>query len=184
MLTARESKYCTDITDRLERACALLKGRKMDDPVDPVALYDVLSSRRQIQGNLSNDVSFAASLLAKKYLLSAFGAEFDAAAKPQGAAGIDIDVQAPDGSRIVAEIKTTVPYQFADFGAQQAESFKRDFAKLAAADAVHKFLFVSEPSAFSVVTKPKYTKLIPGVRIVLLATGEEHVCIPNGCSGR
>ena len=46
---------------------------------------------------------------------------------------------------------------------------------MAAADAAHKFLFVSEPSAFAVVKKPKYTKLMPGVRIVLLATDEEHV---------
>jgi hypothetical protein len=76
---------------------------------------------------------------------------------------------------VVAEIKTTVPYQHVDFGAQQIVTFKKDFAKLASADAAHKFLFVTEASAFTVLKKPKYLAQIPGVHLVLLTTGEELV---------
>ena len=140
----------------------------------PVVLFEFLSSLRQIQGNLSNDVSFAATLLAKIYLQAKFSLTFDAAEKPQGAPGIDIDVKAPDGSRIVGEIKTTVPYQINDFGAQQAASFKKDFIKLAAADAKHKFLFVTDARAFEFLKKPKYLALIPGIRVVNLTSGAEH----------
>jgi hypothetical protein len=173
-LTPGEARYCAEIADRLERACSHLNGRTLGSSADPVALYAFLSTLRQIQGNLSNDVTFVANLLAKRYLQNAFGVDFDAAAKAQGAPGLDIDVLARDGSRIVAEVKTTVPYQPGDFGAQQAASFKRDFAKLVQAEAKYRFLFVSEPSAFEVVTRPKYTKLIPGVRIVSLSNGAEH----------
>jgi hypothetical protein len=67
----------------------------------------------------------------------------------QGAPGIDIDVETSEGHRIVAEIKTTVPYKPSDFGGKQAESFKNDFAKLVEAEAAHKFLFVTDSRAFS-----------------------------------
>jgi len=133
-----------------------------------------ISAFRKIQGNISNDGSFIATLLAKQFLNSKFGVNFDAAEKPQGAPGIDIDVRTSEGHRIVAEIKTTVPYRVSDFGAQQAASFKKDFAKLAASDAAHKFLFVTDSSAFSALKGDKYTKLMPGVRIVHLITGQEH----------
>jgi len=35
---------------------------------------------------------------------------FDAAGKPQGAPGLDIDIHTTDGQHIIWEIKTTVPY--------------------------------------------------------------------------
>ena len=174
MLTARESRYCAEIADRMSRIRDHLNEASLADPVEPSTWYEFLSALRKIQGNLSNDLGFVATLLAKRYLSSKFSVDFDAAEKPQGAPGIDIDVRTADGQRIVAEIKTTDPYQPNDFGAQQAASFNKDFIKLAAASAAHKFLFVTEPRAFSVLQKPKYTKLIPGVRIVLLTTGEER----------
>lgn len=103
------------------------------DALEPVALFRLLARLREVQGNLSNDVSFAATLLVKAYMAKQFGVTFDATAKPQGAPGIDIDVTTAAGHRIVAEVKTTVPYQPSDFGAQQAEAFKKDLAKLAKA---------------------------------------------------
>lgn len=136
--------------------------------------YEFLSELRDIQGNASNDLSFVATLLAKIYLSKHFEISFCAAEKPQGAPGIDIDCRTPTGERVVAEIKTTKPYQLADFGAQQAAMFKKDFEKLAAADAKHKILFVTEPRAFEVLKKPKYLNLMSGVRIVLLKTGEHY----------
>lgn len=77
-----------------------------------------------------------------------------------------------DGYRIVAEIKTTVPYQVSDFGAQQAASFKKDFVKLVTSEAKHKFLFVTDAGTFLVLQKDKYTKLMPSVLVVHLSTGQ------------
>jgi len=174
VLTPREQKYCDEIADRIDRVRAMLVERTLDRQGSPVAWYDFLSALKQIQGNASNDLSFIATLLAKHYLADRHQTSFCAAEKPQGAPGIDIDVTTAQGERVVGEIKTTVPYQVVDFGAQQAAMFKKDFAKLLAADAKYKYLFVTEPAAFEVLKKPKYLKLMPGVRIVLLKTGEEH----------
>ena len=174
MLTEKEKRYCSEIADRVSQMREFLNKNTLVEPPQPIEWHSFLSTLRKIQGNISNDGSFIATLLAKQYLRSKFGIEFDAAKKPQGAPGIDIDVETAEGHRIVAEIKTTVPYQVSDFGAQQAASFKKDFAKLAASEAKHKFLFVTDSRAFSALQKDKYTKLMPGVRIVHLATGEEH----------
>jgi hypothetical protein len=174
MLTEKERRYCSDIADRVSRLRAFLSENTLAEPPEAAKWHSFLSELRKIQGNVSNDGSFIATLLAKQYLHSQFGVDFDAAAKPQGAPGIDIDVKTTEGRRIVAEIKTTVPYQASDFGAQQAASFKKDFAKLAASEADYKFLFVTDSAAFAALHKDKYTKLMPGVRIVHLATGQEH----------
>ena len=61
-----------------------------------------------------------------------------------------------------------------DFGAQQVTSFKKDFVKLNSALAEHKFLFVTHELAFTALQKSKYCSQIPGVKIVLLTTGEEY----------
>jgi hypothetical protein len=169
-LTDREKRYCSEITQRISHMRTFLNENALPDPPDPTAWHSFLSQFRKIQGNLSNDGSFIATLLAKQYLCSHFKVAFDAAEKPQGAPGIDIDIETDEGDRIVAEIKTTVPYQVTDFGAQQTASFKKDFAKLSASEAKHKFLFVTDSRAFSALQKEKYTKLMPGVRIVNLNT--------------
>lgn len=174
VLTSREQKYCDEIADRIDRLRMLLTERSLDRQGPPAVWYEFLSALKQIQGNTSNDLSFIATLLAKRYLGEKHQVSFCAAEKPQGAPGIDIDVTNPQGERIVGEIKTTAPYQVLDFGAQQAAMFKKDFAKLTAAEAKYKYLFVTEPVAFAILKKPKYLKHIPGVRIVLLTTGEEH----------
>ena len=174
MLTEKEKRYCSDIAERVSRMRKFLGENALADPPEPTEWHPFLSALRKIQGNLSNDGSFIATLLAKQYLRSKFDVDFDAAEKPQGAPGIDIDVKTLDGQRIVAEIKTTVPYQVSDFGAQQAASFKKDFAKLAAAEADYKFLFVTDSVAFAALKKDKYIKLMPGVRIVHLSTRQEH----------
>ena len=174
VLTERERRHCSDIADRVSKVREFLNSNVLTEPPEPTQWHSFVSALRKIQGNISNDGSFVATLLAKQYLNSKFGVDFDAAEKPQGAAGVDIDVETPEGHRIVAEIKTTVPYQGSDFGAQQAASFKKDFAKLAASDATHKFLFVTDSGAFAALQREKYTRLMPGVRVVHLATGQEH----------
>lgn len=173
MLTPGELRYCNELASRLERVRNHLNATPIHASQEPVALFNMLATFRELQGNLSNDVSFAATLLAKAYLYNKFGLTFDAAEKPQGAPGIDIDVNTPKGERVVGEIKTTVPYQANDFGAQQAKSFKADFAKLATVIAQHKFLFVTDSRSYKVLLKPKYLSQIPGVTIVNLTTGDE-----------
>jgi len=175
MLTQNEREYCVQIAGRIEKLRHFLNARFLASPEIPSEWYSFLAEFKTIQGNLNNDISFVATLLAKSHLQKLFQVSFDAAAKPQGAPGIDIDVQTNDGQRIVAEIKTTSPYQATDFGAQQAASFKKDFAKLAAAKAQHKFLFVTEQRAFEALRSPKYTCQISGVRVVLLPEGKERV---------
>ena len=173
-LTPAEQRYCEDIARRIDRIRQLLGDKTLGDPNSPALWYDFLSELRNIQGNSSNDLSFVATLLAKRYLSQHFQISFCAAEKPQGAPGIDIDCTTSDGERIVGEIKTTKPYQSTDFGAQQAAMFKKDFSKLSTAEAQHKFLFVTESHAFEVLKKSKYAKLMLGVRVVLLKTGEHY----------
>jgi hypothetical protein len=170
--TPREQEYCAEIAHRIDRLRTRLNERTVEKDAEPAVWYDFLSALKEIQGNTSNDISFIATLLAKRYLIEGHGIHFCAAEKPQGAPGIDIDVKTKDGARIVAEIKTTMPYQGVDFGAQQAAMFKKDFAKLVLAEAKYKYLFVTEAAAFEVLKKPKYSRLMPGVRVVLLKTNE------------
>lgn len=180
MLTDRERRYVAEIAERVGLVRSFLISNGLEGTLQPTVLFKFLSTLREIQGNLSNDVSFAATLMAKEFLSSKFGISFDAADKPQGAPGIDIDIRLPNGERIVAEIKTTVPYQANDFGAQQAASFKKDFAKLSEAKAEHKFLFVTDARAFAALMKPKYLQYlshIPGVRVVNLVTGDEYAAL-------
>jgi hypothetical protein len=174
MLTEREERYCSEIAVRVSHMRDFLNKNTLQAPPQPTEWHSFLSTLRKIQGNLSNDVSFIATLLAKQYLRSKFRIEFDAAKKPQGAPGIDIDIKTAEGHRIVAEIKTTVPYQANDFGAKQAASFKKDFAKLTASEADYKFLFVTDAKAYSALLKPKYLRLIRGVHVVNLVSGDEH----------
>jgi hypothetical protein len=171
--TSAEERYCEDIAGRIKRIRELLTAKELGQP-DPLLWYQFLSALRDIQGNSSNDLSFVATLLAKQYLREHFQISFCAAEKPQGAPGIDIDCRTSEGARIVGEIKTTKPYQATDFGAQQAAMFKKDFEKLSAAEAQHKFLFVTEPRSFEVLRKLKYSRLMPGVRVVLLTTGDHY----------
>lgn len=173
MLTDREKQYCSEISDRVFYLKQFLLKNELSEPIEPVQWHSFLSAFRKIQGNLSNDGSFIATLLAKTYLSSKYDIEFDAAEKPQGAPGIDIEIESADGVSIVAEIKTTVPYQATDFGAQQAASFKKDFAKLSASEATDKYLLVTDQHAFEVLHKEKYRKFMPGVCVVDLISGEE-----------
>jgi hypothetical protein len=82
---------------------------------------------------------------------------------------LDINVLIPPGKRLIAEIKTTVPYSgvLNDLGAKQKESFRNDFDKLNNTAADYKFFLVTDKATFDVV-KRKYSREIPGVEIILL----------------
>jgi hypothetical protein len=168
--TKLELAYLEEIRRRLGELRTFINPLDLTDSTDVRDWYSALAKVRAIQGNISNDLSFVACLLAKRYLQEHFAiTNFDAAAKAQGAPGLDIDVCNPKGERIIAEIKTTVPYSGAtnDLGAQQKTSFRKDFTKLNAAQATHKLLFVTDRATFDVVQR-RYLSEIPGVQVVLL----------------
>jgi hypothetical protein len=173
MLSISEQTVMQDIERRLIEMRAHLLG-KMPSLDDTGAWYTYLAKLKAIQGNSSNAVSFVATLLVKQYLEKRYGInDFDAAAKSQNAPGIDIDVLLPDGQRLVAELKTTNPYKPNDFGAQQRKSIKKDFLKLANANADVKLFLVTDPITFGFMKKSKYQSILQGITVVLLTTGEE-----------
>jgi hypothetical protein len=168
--TRPEAAYLERIRTRLAELREYLGGVSLSEESHISEWFSALAKIKAIQGNINNDLSFLACLLAKRYLEKHFGLnDFDAAAKPQGAAGLDINVTVPSGKRLIAEIKTTVPYlnRINDLGAKQKESFRNDFAKLNNTAADYKFFFVTDKATFDVV-KRKYSSEIPGVEIILL----------------
>jgi hypothetical protein len=83
MLTEKEKSYCSDIAGRVSRMREFLGQNALKEPPESTDWYTFLSALRHIQGNLSNDVSFIATLLAKRYLYSMFSVNFDAAETPR-----------------------------------------------------------------------------------------------------
>ena len=77
------------------------------------------------------------------------------------------------GERVVAEIKTTHPFKRDDLGAAQADQLQEGCRQTGAADAPHKFFFVTDSKTFAVLKKPKYKEWFDGVRVVLLPSGDE-----------
>lgn len=103
--------------------------------------YSYITQIKKILGNLDNDVSFIACLMAKDFLCKMHSFKwFDVARKPQSAPGLDIDELTLEGERVIAEIKTTIPYGKTDFGSQQKEMFKKDFEKLQKNEANYKYI--------------------------------------------
>jgi hypothetical protein len=173
-LTTRERSALDDIRGRLEDLKAYLNATDCPEIDDSPALWHShLAAIKEIVGNASNGMSFIACLSAKHYLCQHLSmADYDAASKPQGAPGLDIDERTLDGKRIIGEIKTTTPFKQNDFGAAQIHSFRGDFTKLNEAVADYKFLFVTDVRAYNVLNH-KYARLIPGVEIVLLNMKQE-----------
>jgi len=163
-----------EIRQRLDRVYSYFTDHTFPDLEDVSNWFDYLNDIKTIQGNFNNDISFLATLLAKKYLEKRFEYnKFNAADKPQGAPGLDIDLRLPDGRRLVGEIKTTKPYKPNDLGAQQKNSFTNDFWKLSKANADIKLFLLTEPRTYELMKKDKYKSQLNGVRVVLLPTGEE-----------
>jgi hypothetical protein len=166
----QEEAYINIMAEKLTKLSLNLSDKSSISKTEsPLEWYGQLNQIKQIIGNLNNDVSFIATLLAKNYLKSKFKIDFDAAEKKQGAPGLDIDIQA-NGKRIIGEIKTTTPYGQNDFGSQQKTSFKRDFEKLRLAKADYKYMFVTEDSSYSILCKESYSTLLSGVTIVQLTS--------------
>lgn len=169
-LTVKERDYLLGIEKRFiqfrEFVCAMPNVPEHSH----IEWFMSLNHMRLIQGNMSNDISFLACLMAKEFLAQRFDvSSLDMAAKAQGASGLDIDFIS-NAQRVIGEVKTTVPYKRAkgDFGAQQKKSFSADFRKLGSAIADFKFLFVTDNATYQVLQRDKYKNLLPGVEIVML----------------
>lgn len=135
-----------------------------------IEIFNYLDKLRSTQGNINNDISLIATLLSKEYIVKTHGGQwsFDAAEKKQGANGLDIDIQYDKQERLVAEIKTTVPYHQHDFGAAQRESIQRDIDKLNNASAQYKYFFVTNLRAYEILQKESYKNRMKNITLVLL----------------
>ncbi len=174
-LTPRERHAVQEILDRIAALAQFLEQSPVPKRPGASVLYRYLARMKEIQGNSDNGVSLVACLMAKEYLNRELDMEsFDAATKPQGAPGLDIDEHTTAGARVVGEIKTTMPYGANDLGSAQKSSFEKDFKKLNAIAAANRFFFVTERRTFELM-RVKYAARIPGVRVVLLPFGESFV---------
>lgn len=175
--TSGERAGLEAIAERIDRLRSFLCAEptpSFDAP--PLDWLAYLAETKRILGNASNDLGLVTTLLAHRYLERTLPmAPMDAAGKAQGAAGLDVDARTRDGARVVGEIKATVPYGGTTLGANQLASWRKDFKKLAAADARHKYFFVVDPEAFRLACED-YPHLLPGVRVVLLTTDEQFDC--------
>ena len=170
MLTLNEQTTLEAIREKFTALCRYLAESAQPPNEDLDGWFKFIAGFHRLQGNLSIDQSFVATLLAKQYLLGLFPtSSLDAADKPQGAPGLDIDIVTDEGQRIIGEIKTTMPYAIErnDLGAHQRTSFRNDFEKLNREEADHKFFLVTDRDTYDIV-RAKYATEIPGVEIVLL----------------
>lgn len=168
-LTSRERDYLSNICQKLKDIQEFMSSNTLyEGSQDSKFWYQYLTRIKRVMGNLNNDVSFIACLMAKEFLMSRHQLPpFDIASKPQSAIGLDIDEKTIGGDRVIGEIKTTIPYGQTDLGAQQKNMFFKDFEKLATNEAKHKYFFVTEREAFEIVKK-RYLNILKGVTLVLL----------------
>lgn len=135
---------------------------------DIYEIFKFFNHIKEIMGNFNTDVSFISCLMAKDYLCSQFNlGHFDVSEKSQSAPGPDIEVYTAEGKKIIAEIKSTIPYKDKDFGSQQIDSLRNDFSKLKNSSADYKYMFVTNESAYNILNK-KYSVELDGIMLVLL----------------
>lgn len=174
--TAAELRFCESIREKDRKLRQFLDNASFPDSSDARDWLIYLTGIKTALGNLNNDLGFVATLLVKRYLERRFSiVDFDAAGKPQGASGVDIEASTPDGLTIVGELKTTKPYQ-PGFGAAQRTAIVKDLARLAASRSDHRFMFVVDADAFTALCRPALAGRAPGVEIVDLVTGRTFVC--------
>jgi len=148
-LTQSESEALKTTAKKLCELRDFLDSFPLDEKLDLRRLKTAVEQVQEIQGNLANDGSLIACVLARQFLQRRFEIpEFDAAAKLQGAPGLDVDVLTSSQERIIGEVKTTVPCgrQRRDLGANQKATFIKDFKKLERQEAHHKFFLSRTPS--------------------------------------
>jgi hypothetical protein len=172
-LSEKEHEQFDKITASLDELQKYLSEERSTRQRDLADWFSRLAAIKSIQGNFSQQLSFFSCLLARNFLHARhdFDKPIDAAERPQSAPGLDIRATTTNGEVVVAEIKTTTPYNGDDLGSNQRKSFYIDFNKLARAKANFKYFFLIDPKAYRVVTK-RYLSKLKGVTIVCLATGD------------
>lgn len=165
-----EAGYIEKISNKLMESQAFLNNAEVDafSNIDVMEQFELLKGLRRILGNIDSDMSFLGCLLIKQFLQSIHDfTELNMALKAQGSPGLDVDEMTADGKRVIGELKTTYPYKENDLGAQQKNSFLKDFEKLQRNEAEHKYFFLTERQTFDIVCA-KYTTYLQGVAVVLL----------------
>lgn len=165
-----EADYIEKLSNKLLEARTFLNDADVDgfSKGDIIHQFELLKGLRRLLGNVDNDMSFLGCLLIKEFLQSRHDfSELNMALKAQGSPGLDIDELTVDGKRVIGELKTTYPYKENDLGAQQKNSFFKDFEKLQRNEADYKYFFLTEPHTFNIVCE-KYAIYLQGVTIVLL----------------
>jgi hypothetical protein len=174
-LTTSERHYCENIRAKDRALRTFLTERSLGDPPEAVQWLSYLVGIKNTLGNINNDVGFAATLMVKRYLEERFAiSDFDAAGKPQGASGIDVQARTAEGKTIAGELKTTKPYQPA-FGAAQRATILKDLQRLAETVADYRFMFVIDADAFAALGKKPFASQAPGVEVVDLLSGKTFV---------
>jgi hypothetical protein len=111
-LTPAAERFCEIIRGKDHALRSFLEGNRLPGSIDARQWLRYLTGIKHALGNLNNDLGFVATLLVKAYLERRFAImDFDAAGKPQGASGMDIEARTSDGDIIAGELKTTKPYQ-------------------------------------------------------------------------
>jgi hypothetical protein len=174
MLTKNEEHSCGIIERRVNELRQFLNTHELEECTNFVSWYKYLNSMKGILGNFDNNISYVATLLAKQYITNHFKIlPFDAAEKPQGAPGMDIDITTREGKRIIGQIKTTMPYGKNDFGSNQKTHIKKDLESLKNSRADYKFMFVTEFLTFELL-KEKYLSPNSGLKLVNLLSDKEY----------
>lgn len=165
-----ESSYIEKVSNKLFEARSFLNSTDLEgfSKADVKMQFELLKGLRRLLGNVDNDMSFLGCLLIKVFLQGRHDLpDLNMALKAQGSPGLDVDEVTTDGKRIIGELKTTYPYKENDLGAQQKNSFLKDFEKLQRSEAEHKYFFVTELKTFGIVCN-KYEQYLQGVQIILL----------------
>jgi hypothetical protein len=173
MTSAEETRF-TAIHSKavaLQTVMAILPSTALSDTL---SWFEYLIGVKKVVGNHHNDLSFLAKLITKEYLVHRFDlAPFDAAEKPEGANGLDLDLRTRDGKRIICEIKTTQPCQ-PGFGANQHNEIKSNLQRLSATNAAFKLMLVSDAGTFEYPQRPRYSGF-SGVEVVNLLTRQRFL---------
>lgn len=169
-LTPNERERFAIIDTRLQRLRTLLAERPA--PTESASTGDwfrLLDEIKEVQGQTNNDMSFVATLLAKDYLLSHVSGldPFDAAAKPMGSPGLDIDLRTRNNERVIGEIKTNSLQSGKALQSMQHEQVAKDIQRLRTTEAKFKFFFVTGQGMPEYVSR-RFRQDLAGITVVLL----------------
>lgn len=164
-LKEKEEEYLSNVVDEINE----LKKELNSSNINKYNVYRSIIKIKEL-GNVH--LHFIGLIHAKDFLLSKHESlsNFDVSEKAQGSNGLDIDEKTSDGLRIIAEIKTTIPYdpkKKDKLGSVQETSFLNDFKKLKKEEAEFKYFFVTDQKVFEIVNNQYLNKMIGIIPVFL-----------------